>query len=388
MKSVVEPKRETPVTYKTDVLVVGGGSAGFAAALASTRVGAKTMLIERYGCLGGLMTGGLVTTIAKVDDGINGELVSGLELVDAVVFRKNGGLIIDPEFAKWTMDGMLQSEHVELLFYTFAVSVILNRDMIKAIIIENKSGRQAIEVATVVDATGDGDIAALSGVPFLMGDKKGRTRPITSMFLIQDVAKNTPKSYFKSTPRRFADTFIGLNTELRDGEMFCWAGNIEGVNGLNSEQLTKAEIAIRRKSCEWMMHARKNVLGCENAFISQIASQVGVRETRRIVGVYTLKAQDWKDKVQFKDAIGLMRMKEEIPFGCLVPQKVGNLVVVGRCASYGEDVFDEMRGVASCITTGQAGGVAAALACREGVSFGDLDIEVLRRTLRKQGVEF
>lgn len=349
------------------------------------------MLIERYGCLGGLMTGGLVTTILKVDDGINGELISRLRLVNGVAFYKDGEPRVDPEFTKWIMDEMLQSENVKLLFYTFAASVLLEGgNTIKAVIIENKSGRQAIEASVIVDATGDGDIAALSGVSFLMGDRKGRTRPVSSMFLIQDVAKNTPENEFDGKGQ-VPEIGEGEYTGLRDGEMYCWAGRIQDASGLDPEELTQAEISIRKKACEWMIHARKDKPGYKNAFISQIAPQVGVRETRRIIGLYILKKQDWKDKITFKDSIGItwggvIIGFNEIPFGCLIPKKIRNLAVVGRCGSYKGDIFDDMRGVTACISTGQAGGVAAALACRENVSLEKLDIMLLRNELHNQGV--
>lgn len=386
MRSITEPERKVPVTCKTDVLVVGGGSAGFAAALASSRTGAKTMLIERYGCLGGMMTGGLVTTIPKVDDGINGELISRLEAVDAVATHEKF-LAIDPELTKWILDDMLQNANVSLLFYTFAASVIVHKGAIKAVIIENKSGRQAIEAKVYIDTTGDGDIAAYSGCPFVIEDEKGSMYPITSMFLIQNVAKSAPEKYFKPAPGLFADAFMGKDSMLHQGEKYCWPGNIWGVDGLDQEKLTQTEIYVRRRACEWIIQARKNIPGCENAFISQVASQVGVRETRLIIGLYTLKRQDWKDNIKFKDTIGLTYGKK-IPFSCLIPKKIGNLLVAGRCISYERDLLNPMRGITICITTGQATGVAAALACRDNVAFDDLDIETLRRVLRKQGVEF
>ncbi|GAG58629.1 unnamed protein product [marine sediment metagenome] len=167
------------------------------------------------------MTGGLVTTIPKVDDGINGELISRLEAVDAVATHEKF-LAIDPELTKWILDDMLQNANVGLLFYTFAASAIVHEGAIKAVIIENKSGRQAIEAKVYIDTTGDGDIAAYSGCPFVIEDEKGSMYPITSMFLIQNVAKSAPDEYFKSAPGLFADAFMGKDSMLRQGEKFCW----------------------------------------------------------------------------------------------------------------------------------------------------------------------
>jgi len=331
------------------------------------------------------MTGGLVTTIPKVDDGINGELISRLKVVNAVASHKEF-FAIDPELTKWKLDEMLQEENVKLLFYTFAASVILEGNIIKAVIIENKSGRQAIEAEIFVDATGDGDIAAFSGCPFMIGDKEGEMRPVTSMFLIQNVARNASRKYFESLGGFFPDSFIGEDSRLREGEKFCWAGNIREINGLKPEELTEAEITIRRRSCEWILNAKKNIPGCEDAFISQIASQIGVRETRLIIGLYTLKKQDWEDKVTFKDSIGIT-YGNEIPFSCLVPKKIRNLVVAGRCISYERDILDPMRGITVCITTGQAAGVAAALISKNNITFDELDIELLQQELIKHNVK-
>lgn len=370
MKSILEPQREIPIRYETDVLVVGGGSAGFAAALASANAGAKTILVERYGFLGGMMTGGLVLGFPYISDGINSELADRLESVDAM--KPSGeSVLIDPEITKWVLDEMLAEEQVKILFHSYAASVILREKRIEAVIIESKSGRQAIKAKMIVDATGDGDIAFYSGCPFEMGDLDGVTLPSTTSFMLQQIAD------FRKTGLRMGERYQAVGQQ-DDQEM--------RINALNVEELSQAEISLRREAFKWLAEKKIDSPEYKHAFISQFGSQLGVRETRRIIGLYTLKLSDWESKKKFRDSIGFTFSKNQVTYKCLIPRGVDNLLVAGRCASYARDILGHMRIISTCITTGQASGVAAALVSKRNVSAEKLDIALLQKELKRQKV--
>ncbi len=370
MRTILEPQRAIPIRYETDVLVVGGGSAGFAAALASARTGARTMLVERYGFLGGMMTGGLVLGFPRIRNGINCELAVRLLYGGSVT--NEDSITIDPEITKLVLDEMLAEEQVKILFHSYAANVVQMGRMIDAVIIEGKSGRQAIEAKMVVDATGDGDIAYFSGCPFVMGDSNGVTLPTTASFMLQQIGD------FSKTTLRMGEKHQAVGQQ-DDQEM--------RINALDSEELSEAEIILRRKAFEWLAEKKKSSPEYRHAFISQFGSQLGVRETRRIVGLYELKQKDYEEKKEFEDSIGLTFRGDQIPYRSLIPEGIDNLLVAGRCVSYNRDLLGIMRMISTCITTGQASGTAAALASKENVSPERLGIASLQKELERQKVK-
>lgn len=450
MKKITEPVREIPTIFEKDVVVVGGGPAGILAAIAAARCGAETLLVERYGFLGGTATAGLMTCI----NGFRNQsppnqlqAVKGIpqEMMDEMI--RHGGATgkigespycvpIDPEVFKYVALKMTKEAGVSLLLHSYTVGAICEVGLIKAIIGENKSGRQAIAGKVFVDATGDGDVAAFSGVPFEKGRKEdGAMMSPQLMFrmagidvdkLTRHVAEHPDEygsSYDISPPDKIAEMHqqrlslaVGgfrkiLKEKLgRDMSLSCiiannvatfWGGSAGARDGLNAQDMTEAELIAREETMK-LAEAMRSAPGFESACLVETAVQMGVRETRRIVGEYMLTSQEALDGARFDDVVaisanpmaalgaGRPHFKHEgfdIPYRCLVPQKVDNLLLAGRCISVDNHVIGSTRAISSCMATGQAAGTAAALCAKEGVAPRNLDVSKLQEVLLQQNVE-
>jgi len=413
MSWIVEPERKTPVAAEVDVLVCGGGFAGVAAAVCAARNGAQVLLIERYGFLGGLVTGGLVITTPPLDNGINREIAQRLQKKQVYVPLRTPGAemmdlkmrAIDPEAVKYELVQMLREQNVRLLFHTLIVGSVVAKNVVQGILIENKAGRQAVLAKMVVDATGDADVAAFAQAPFRVVKK-----PITMMFNMVDVDtekvlahignwSNLKQVVTQAVERGELAFELGTSLEwgtpgvhaeclIHPGEINVWSGNLRGVDALDPAQLTEAELITRDHVMRLVDYLRKRIRGFDKSWVDCTAPMLGVRATRQIVGAMAPNMRDVRQN-KFVDTVAKPYSEDAIrlPYGSLLPQRVENLLVAGRCISAEEEAMGQLRLIPVCSATGQAAGTAAALAAREGVTPGKLDISHLQRVLTDQGVD-
>jgi hypothetical protein len=409
MQFIEEKPRRTPVVKETEVLVVGGGPGGFAAAVAAGRAGAKVTLVERYGHLGGLATGGLVIWFpgfhpggSEAYGGIPLEWVQRSEKMGGSHYRhlsdKEASVILDPEMLKFTALDMVEAAGVDLVHHAWAVDTIVEDGRCRGVVMESKSGRQAILAQTVVDGTGDGDLVAWSG-----GEFTTKHTGIALDFRLGGVDWVEYERYTKANPeeyaaqRRHSENVIGIRlpqTASRDPHGFAWCNSWGplGYSAIDVNDLTTMERRFRRSIIEAIDYMRANVPGMQRIFLLDTASQIGTRDSRRIVGGYQICDADMDGEASFPDSIGragksaLRRPVYDIPYRVIVPQGIDGLLVSGRCACTADDAYEKMRLIPPCLVLGQAAGVAAALASNAGVTPADVNIDQLQRVLRSQGV--
>ena len=403
MDFVVEKERKTPVLFKTDVIVAGGGMAGVSAALAAARKGANVLLIERYGQLGGLATGGLITSLlgyGRYPFGINREIgetllrqeIGVIETSDKRTWIDGMGLTslskikYDSEEMKYLLNEMVLKEKIELMFHSYIVDVVVDKTRINGLILEGKSGRQAVLSKVIIDATGDGDVFAMAGADYV-AEKHPWGISLAHRFGNVDICKAL--NFQKEQEEKFEELREKLETDL--GVSYWWGpssrSNITlsmnphllGFNTLDVGDLTIAEIQSRRIVKKALQFLRKNIPGFEDAFILETASQLGVRASRRLVGQYALSKEEILRGARFNDAI--IRSIYDVPYGCLLPKKIDNLLVAGRCVSATKEGREELRLICPCIATGQAAGTAAALSVKNTVKPKDLEIKMLQKAL-------
>jgi len=386
-QSVLEPAREIPVVDEAQVLVVGGGTAGLPAALAAARTGADVLVLERYGYVGGASSGGLVITLPRDRQGvITCELEEELKKVGGADIANNGWLAWCPEKLKWVGLRLLEEAGVRLLFHAWCVGCLMEENAVTGVVIESKAGRQAIRAQVVVDCTGDADIAAFADAPCVKGDADGRMLNATLMFMLANVDEDEFKSKEPDQPP--PRPMHGMLTEIYPGYLNVWGGKIGDIDGTDPRDLTRAENELRKQVFEWVRWANQHRPGCEQAFVSMTSPQVGVRETRRIIGDYSVSKADWDAKTGFADHIGFAYEEKPLPYRSILPRKVENLLVGGRCISHERDIIDPIRLIPPCMVTGFAAGTAAALAARENVYPRHLDIAKLQQSLKSRGVSF
>ena len=407
-ETVHEAARNIHVIDRADILVLGGGPAGVAAAVAAGRLGADVLLVERYGCLGGLATGGLVIVLDSY--GKRGEiLMSGLtvEFLDRLKARevvrtpewiRLENPVYDPEVLKFICIEMIEEAHVRLLLHAWAVGVTVKDDRIEAVIIESKSGRQAIRGKLFIDCTGDGDTAAWAGVPHEVSQSKWglgldwRWGNVDYAEFRRFCADNPEQISELCKEMKTADVQWPPKPAWRDDRTWFIA-SMPG-DALNVRDLTRCEVELRKRAMRTYDFYRANVPGFAEATIIDTASQVGTRESRRITGGYTMKDEDVPGG-KFEDSIGTgvtwigKRAGEpfDFPYRALVPQKFDNLLYAGRCISACHEAHENTRVIPNCWVTGQGAGVAAALAVQDSLPPRDIPVEMLRRKLGEQGVE-
>ncbi|MEO7932498.1 MAG: FAD-dependent oxidoreductase [Chthoniobacterales bacterium] len=430
---LLEENLSTPLFSGGDVVVIGAGSAGVAAALSAARLGAKTMLIDPAGFPGGNLTSGL--PILGCHDGEK-QVVKGIlqELVDAL--REKGGidgdpaeqtgLNIDAEKLKVILLEKLAEAGVDLRLHTLFSRAIVSDNKITSIVIEGKGGRQAVEALAFVDATGDADVAVAAGVPYEKGRKSdGLTQPMTMMFGVGGIdkirfaawggypalerlyAQVSEEKQFRN-PRRASLAEI-WGPESRTGEYTFNATRVLRADGTDGKSLTNAEIDGRLQVWEFIeQFLRPCIPGFESAYIVWTSAKIGVRESRRIVGEYVLTREDIWNFVKFPDVINCGSYPIDIhnptgagtefpvdhfyggqywtiPYRSLVPLKVDNLWVAGRCLSATHEALSAVRCMANTIGMGQAAGTAAALALQTGTSNRTLDTRLLQKRLINDG---
>ncbi len=401
---------ETPIVGRYQVIVAGGGPSGVIAAAAAARSGASTLLIERYPFLGGNGTVGLMTCYngfrnqrppeaLQTVKGIPAEYIAELVRLDGIAdsdpYPKAehdvtaGDLPycigFDPEAAKIASLNLLRKDGVTLRLHSWVVAPMLDGSRVTGVIAESKSGRQAIASDIVIDATGDGDIASHAGAPFMSPADKGDRMGMSLMYVLGGLSAGTKEA---SGGIRLGDRVVK------------WGPGFAG-DGLDAENLTRAEVETRLKLWDQIRQLKKSP-GNESVYLSQVATGIGVRETRRILGEYVVTEQDAINGTRFPDVIAISSnpmpsyhgqrffFKHEgfdIPYRSLVPQKIDGLVLTGRCISCEQGPFQSARSMAPAMAVGHASGCAAALAAKGNVPPRRLDVAALQKLLFSQNAE-
>ncbi|MDO5325977.1 MAG: FAD-dependent oxidoreductase [Clostridia bacterium] len=424
-------ERKLHVRYDVDVFVVGGGPAGCAAAIAAARQGAKVFLAEREGCLGGLGTAGMVPAYMTYGDGEH--ILSagiGQEIRERMwkigQYEENGiagttGIRV--EALKRTYDEMLSEAGAEFMLDTQMTDVVLDGEKIDYCVMSAKSGMYAVKAKIYIDCTGDGDLCAWAGVPFQKGDENGQTMPATlcSLWSGIDFDKRTIRDDSRVQEAYDDGVFSKLDLHLSG----FWQvarhvgggniGHVWGVDGTDERTLTPALVEGRKMFDEYQTYYRKYIPGFENVEMVSTANMMGIRESRRIQGEYTLNLEDFKARASFPDEIGrycypvdihpsdnspeamavfrkffegLRYKKGEsygVPYRMIVPVGVDNLLMAGRCVSTDRYLQASMRVMPGCYITGQAAGVAAAQCAKTGKAPREADVHEIQRVLKEMG---
>lgn len=393
-----------------DVIVVGAGPAGIGAAVAAGRDGAKTLLVDQCGSVGGMSTVGLMSHFTgTVGNRIYREI---LDRAKKTYFYDPGeDVFIDPELLKIVYYQMLEEAGVTVLLYTFVCDAVMDGHTVKGIVCENKSGRKIFRADVVVDCSGDGDLAYRSGAAYSEGrGTDGKMQPATLMFKVGGVDMEraclpgsfetlvpTEKGELQALARKHLPYPAGHVLLYRSpvpGVVTCNMTNAVGIDGTKAEDLTRAEITCRKQMIPIVKFLREFAPGYENCYIVSAASLIGIRETRHFKGVKTLTEEDILQARQFEDAVvygawfnfdvhniagagldetGLQRdfpqAKEyTIPYGCLVPEKIDGLLLAGRNISGTHMAHSSFRAMPICVATGWAAGTAAAIAVQQGIA--------------------
>jgi hypothetical protein len=436
VSTVTIPAQSLKISYTPDVVVIGGGATGIAAAIAAARNGASTLLIEQRGYLGGMGTAALVPAFCPYTDGEKPVIRGiGLDLLEKMKhaagdsflnrYRKQLDWVpIDVETLKRVYDEEVLASGAQVLFHTIADQVLLSGDRISGLVISNKSGRSVVQAKLYIDASGDADLAALASVPFHIGGDGGELQPGTMCYMVTGVDRKRYLNYVEESGDRKqleqTVTRAQANGDLPEGRKrisgMAWIsdttvgfnfGHIFGIDGTKAEDLTRAAIEGRKLIDTQIRFLRKYVPGFEDIHLVHSGDQVGIRETRRIVGDYTLVADDFLSARTFEDDIArnsyyidihltnassTMTIKHlpkgqshGVPYRCMLPQGRSNLIVAGRSVSSDRPVQGSLRVMPNCFAMGEAAGVAASMASSAGTGFRQVPIAKLQRKLIEQG---
>jgi len=440
MEFITEPTRSTPVLGEFEVVVVGGGPAGIMAATSAAREGRSTVLLERYGFLGGAGTAGGLSTFCglhakvygqhqRVIRGLADELLDRLERGDGLAqphLTINDGILaqaFDISRYKLEADRLVTGHGARILFHALAVGVAMAEEgVIDAVLVETKSGRQAVRGELFVDASGDGDLAAWCGAPFEKSPAMGGMLYPSLMFRINgvDVAAAGDRPWLTAERLMNEAEEAGRHHFPRKRPIVRpqrnpleWRANLtqlsnadgSAIDGTNVVELTHGELQGREQVFEAFSFIKAEVPGFGDSYVIDIAPQIGIRETRRIIGAYQLSEDDVRDCADFSDSIGVNgwpieahvagtvefrwqrreRGYNQLPYRMMVPGGVANLLVAGRCASMTHEGQSSARVTGPCFAMGEAAGIAADMALSEKASVAEVDVGVLQRRLEAGG---
>ena len=411
-KSYREPAKEVPVYGEFDVIVAGGGCAGFACALAAARNGARVLIVEQYAFFGGTATASLMINLVgfrnqvepdgvQTTKGIGQELMLRLLRSGGACHSRNAypsavrsdqpndlsyNYIVDAEQFKYETMRMLVEAGVEILLHTFIADAIVDNDTVQGILIENKSGRQAVLGKIIVDCTGDGDVAFRARAPFWQAKPEDTPRLTDClMYRIKGFAPDT-KMY-----------------GCLDGDtMVVWGPSPGALNAADGKELTESEILARSGVYRDLEEKIRKYPELKGAKVVETPAQIGVRQTRFIIGEYVLCDKDVLEGASFPDSIAvginpvicyygyrrfLTHNGYQIPFRALIPKTVDHLLVAGRCISADQVAFESLRAMAHILAIGEGAGVGAAVCALENTSPKHANIKEIQRRLIAQGAE-
>ena len=449
MKQISEAARTVDVVCETDVLVVGSGPGGLAAALAAARAGVKTTLLDRHGCFGGNITQVGVEGFAwyRHEDTVDCEGI-GIEFEErarsmgaATPEPQSDSHALDGEAFKYVADVMVQEAGIQPLLHRLFVAPIMEGNTITGVVTESKSGREAILAQRIIDATGDADVAALAGAPYFKTPKE-KMMAASVMFSMSGVDKKKFIEHIKSDPQTYKDWEGGewrIETSGKEDDMFSpflrkpfeqamqagiipanlnticgtWGAiseqgdltylnlvHLAACDGTSADDLTAGEIEGRRQAMMAVEALRRFTPGCENAKLRNFGMTIGIRDTRKIDAQYNLVASDVRNEGRFDDTIGIFPefidgygililpttgRYFQVPYRAMLPKVVRNLLVTGRCIGGDRDSHAAVRNMMCCAVSGQGAGTAAAVSLKTNSGFDTVDLAAVQKELLRQG---